>query len=152
MSLGATDFILSDPELAQNIRRSCGGAPEMVFECVGKPGLIDQCIDLVAPRGKVVVLGLCTAPDHMNSFRAISKEVDIVMSVFFTMPEFEMAIRALDAGTYAPQHLVSDTVPLFNMPDAFEGLRNRSTQCKVMVDPNAVERDAAYLSKIVNQT
>ncbi|WP_176224300.1 hypothetical protein [Maritimibacter sp. HL-12] len=73
----------------------------------------------------------------MNSFRAISKEVEIVMSVFFTMPEFEMAIRALDGGTYAPQHLVSDKVPLLNMPDAFEALRQRTTQCKVLVDPGA---------------
>ena len=90
---------------------------------------------LVAPRGRVVVLGLCTAPDHMDSFRAISKEVEIVMSVFFSMPEFEMAIRALDAGTFAPQHLISDTVSLDEMPQAFEALRQRTTQCKVLVAP-----------------
>ncbi|WP_417268097.1 zinc-dependent alcohol dehydrogenase [Celeribacter baekdonensis] len=137
MQLGATDFIISDPDLAHTLTQACGGSPEMVFECVGKPGLIDHCVDLVAPRGKVVVLGLCTAPDHMNSFRAISKEVEIVMSVFFNMSEFEMAIRALDAGTYAPQHLISDTVTLAEMPAAFEALRQRTTQCKVMVDPSA---------------
>jgi len=138
MDLGATGFVLSGPEMAARVAEHCGAAaPEIVFECVGKPGLIDHCVDLVAPRGKVVVLGLCTAPDHMNSFRAISKEVEIVMSVFFTMPEFEMAIRALDGGTYAPQNLISDNVPLLNMPDAFEALRQRTTQCKVLVDPGA---------------
>lgn len=110
--------------------RSCANA-------WAKPGLIDQCVDLVAPRGKIVVRGLCTALDHMNSFRAILKEVEIVMLVFFTMPEFEMAIRALDGGTYAPQHLVSEIVPLLNMPDAFEALRQRTTQCKVPIDPSA---------------
>jgi (R,R)-butanediol dehydrogenase/meso-butanediol dehydrogenase/diacetyl reductase len=59
------------------------------------------------------------------------------MSVFFTMPEFELAIRALDAGTYAPQHLISDTVSLAAMPEAFEALRKRTTQCKVLIDPSA---------------
>ncbi len=135
MDLGATDFLISGPDLDRRVTEACGAAPEIVFECVGKPGLIDHCIGLVAPRGRVVVLGLCTAPDHMDSFRAISKEVEIVMSVFFSMPEFEMAIRALDAGTYAPQHLISDTVSLGDMPTAFEALRQRTTQCKVLVAP-----------------
>ncbi|PRY91015.1 zinc-dependent alcohol dehydrogenase [Donghicola tyrosinivorans] len=137
MDLGATEFLISGPDLEARVTEACGAAPEIVFECVGKPGLIDHCIGLVAPRGRVVVLGLCTGPDHMDSFRAISKEVEIVMSVFFTMPEFELAIRALDAGTYAPQHLISDTVSLAAMPDAFEALRNRTTQCKVLIDPSA---------------
>lgn len=137
MDLGATEFLISGPDLEARVTEACGAAPEIVFECVGKPGLIDHCIGLVAPRGRVVVLGLCTAPDHMDSFRAISKEVEIVMSVFFTMPEFELAIRALDAGTYAPQHLISDTVSLAAMPNAFEALRKRTTQCKVLIDPSA---------------
>lgn len=138
LDLGATDFVLSGEDMSARVNEACGGhAPEIVFECVGKPGLIDHCVDLVASRGKVLVLGLCTAPDYMDSFRAISKEVDIVMSVFFTMPEFEMAIRALDGGTYAPQHLISDNVPLLTMPEAFEALRQRKTQCKVLVDPGA---------------
>ena len=99
--------------------------------------LIDQCISLVRPRGRVVVLGLCTGTDELDSFRAISKEVEITMSVFFSMPEFEMAIEALDAGQYAPQHLISDTVGLSALPQAFEALRQRTTQCKVLVDPFA---------------
>src|SRR5690349_18991019 len=36
-----------------------GSEPDIVFECVGKPGVIDHCIGLVRRRGKVVVLGLC---------------------------------------------------------------------------------------------
>ncbi|WP_298493155.1 alcohol dehydrogenase catalytic domain-containing protein [uncultured Maritimibacter sp.] len=138
LDLGATAFVQSGEDMAARVAEACGGhPPEIVFECVGKPGLIDHCVDLVAPRGRVVVLGLCTAPDHMDSFRAISKEVDITMSVFFTMPEFEMAIRALDGGTYRPQHLISDNVSLVTMPEAFEALRKRTTQCKVLVDPSA---------------
>jgi len=135
MNLGASTFIESDAELSQNVANSLGGAPDIVFECVGKPGLIDHCIGLVRPRGKVVVLGLCTVRDHMDSFRAISKEVKIIMSVFFNMHEFATAIDALDSGRYAPQNLISETVSLSTMPGAFEALRKRTTQCKVLVDP-----------------
>lgn len=137
MELGASAFIRSDAELAPNVAKALGGAPDIVFECVGKPGLIDHCIGLVRPRGKVVVLGLCTARDNMDSFRAISKEVQIIMSVFFNMHEFATAIDALDSGRYAPQNLISETVSLSAMPEAFEALRKRTTQCKVLIDPFA---------------
>jgi 2-desacetyl-2-hydroxyethyl bacteriochlorophyllide A dehydrogenase len=135
MDLGATAFFVSDEVLCRRLDERCPGGPDIVFECVGKPGLIDFCISLVRPRGKVVVLGLCTAPDDMDSFRAISKEVDIAMSVFFDMHEFAQAIEALDSGRFAPQHLISDTIGLELLPTVFEALRQRTTQCKVLIDP-----------------
>lgn len=135
MALGANAFVQADAEQSPNVAKALGGAPDIVFECVGKPGLIDHCIGLVRPRGKVVVLGLCTPRDHLDSFRAISKEVTIIMSVFFTMHEFATAIDALDSGRYAPQNLITETVSLGSMPGAFEALRRRTTQCKVLVDP-----------------
>jgi 2-desacetyl-2-hydroxyethyl bacteriochlorophyllide A dehydrogenase len=137
MTLGATGFYLSGDGLDRRLQECCPGGPDIVFECVGKPGLIDFCVSLVRPRGKVAVLGLCTAPDHMDSFRAISKEVDILMSVFFDMHEFARAIDALDKGKYAPQRLISDTIGLEATPAAFEALRRRTTQCKVLIDPFA---------------
>ena len=136
MDLGATAFFTSDEALGRRVDERCPGGPDIAFECVGKPGLIDFCISLVRPRGKVVVLGLCTAPDHMDSFRAISKEVDIAMSVFFDMHEFTQAIESLDSGRFAPQHLISDTIGLESLPTVFEALRQRTTQCKVLIDPS----------------
>ena len=132
--LGASGFVVSRPDMAERVAAACGGAPDIVFECVGKVGLIDHCIDLVRPRGTVCVLGLCTGTDKLDSFRAISKEVNVVMSVFFNMHEFATSIDALDSGRYAPQHLVSDVVTLTEAPSAFEALRHRTTQCKVLID------------------
>ncbi len=62
MTLGATAFFLSGEALNRRCEERCPGGPDIVFECVGKPGLIDFCVSLVRPRGKVAVLGLCTAP------------------------------------------------------------------------------------------
>ena len=136
MDLGATDFLISGPDIAHQSALACGGLPDIVFECVGKIGLIDHCIDLVRPRGTVCVLGLCVGTDRMDSFRAISKEVNVVMSVFFNMHEFANSVDALDSGRIAPQLLISDTVSLETAPIAFEALRQRTTQCKVLIAPN----------------
>ena len=133
--LGATDFLISGPDMPERVAAACGAAPDIVFECVGKVGMIDHCIGLVRPRGTVCVLGLCTGTDRLDSFRAISKEVTVIMSVFFNMHEFTTAIDALDSGRFAPQHLVSDVVSLMNTPVAFEALKQRTTQCKVLISP-----------------
>jgi threonine dehydrogenase-like Zn-dependent dehydrogenase len=53
------------------------------------------------------------------------------------MHEFSSAIDALEGGRFAPQALISDTISLAELPAAFEALRQRTTQCKVMVDPFA---------------
>jgi (R,R)-butanediol dehydrogenase/meso-butanediol dehydrogenase/diacetyl reductase len=135
MELGATSFLSGTEDVSARLMAQLGSLPDIVFECVGSPGLIDHCIDLVRPRGTVVVLGLCTKPDHLNSFRAICKEVNVVMSVFFDMHEFNAAIGALDSGAFAPQALVSETISLDRLPDSFEALKKRTTQCKVLVDP-----------------
>lgn len=73
----------------------------------------------------------------MDSFRAISKEVDILMSVFFDMHEFGRAIETLAKGQYPPQRLISDTIGLDSVPTVFESLRTRTTQCKILIDPFA---------------
>jgi threonine dehydrogenase-like Zn-dependent dehydrogenase len=135
LDLGATAFFGRRERLIDDVNAAMQGPPDIVFECVGKPGLIAQAVEHVRPRGTIVVLGLCTVADSFIPFRAVSKELRIVNSVFFTMQEFGAAIDALESSRYAPQALVSETVSLAELPVAFEALRQRSTQCKVLIDP-----------------
>jgi (R,R)-butanediol dehydrogenase/meso-butanediol dehydrogenase/diacetyl reductase len=102
---------------------------------VGRPGAIAQALAHVRPRGTIVMLGLCTAPDSFVPFQAVSKEVRIVTSAFFTMGEYHAALDALDGGQAPPHAMITETVSLSAMPAAFEALRKRTTQCKVMVRP-----------------
>ena len=83
----------------------------------------------------VVVLGLCTRPDSFVPFVALSKEVRIVTSAFFKRQEYEAALDALDAGDAEPRLLVTDTVALDQVPAAFEALKTRTHQCKVLIAP-----------------
>jgi len=62
-----------------------GGKADVVFECVGVPGLIAQAVEQVRPRGTILLLGLCTTPDTFNSFAMLGKEVKLVTSAFFTV-------------------------------------------------------------------
>jgi (R,R)-butanediol dehydrogenase/meso-butanediol dehydrogenase/diacetyl reductase len=105
-----------------------------VFECVGKPGLIQRCIDHAHSRGTVVVAGLCTTPDQINPFWLINKEVRVQPSAFYDVRDFETTLDLFDSGVLSPHAMITDEVGLDAMPAAFEALKQRTHQCKVMVD------------------
>jgi (R,R)-butanediol dehydrogenase / meso-butanediol dehydrogenase / diacetyl reductase len=133
--MGATAFLCQTENTVEKVTSALGGPPEIVFECVGRPGLIARSIQHAGPRGTVVVLGLCTAPDTLMPFAAVSKEVRIQTSAFFHAQEFQAAVDALASGQAAPRALVTDTVTLSGMPHTFEALRSRTKECKVLVNP-----------------
>ncbi|RUM22088.1 Zn-dependent alcohol dehydrogenase [Rhizobium vallis] len=136
-SVGATGFAMSGPGLAQEFRAKTGGAPDIVFECVGKRGLIDFACQLVRTHGTVVGVGLCVGGDDWDPFAALSKEIQLVFAVFFNMAEFETALSALGPGRYRPQALITGRIGLNDVPEAFEGLRRRTTQCKILIAADA---------------
>jgi threonine dehydrogenase-like Zn-dependent dehydrogenase len=51
------------------------------------------------------------------------------------LKDFQVAIDTLDSGHIAPRSMVTDRIALDAVPTAFEALRQRTTQCKVMIDP-----------------
>lgn len=135
LAMGATAFVADRNEPVAASDQAVGGKADIVFECVGVPGLIAQAVEQVRIKGTVLILGLCTRSDSFIPFRALSKEVRLVTSAFFKRQEFEAALDALNGGGAEPRHLVTDTVSLDAVPESFEALRNRTHQCKVLIAP-----------------
>jgi len=133
--MGATDFIVDVAEPVAASDRALGGKADIVYECVGVPGLIPQAVDQVRIKGTVVILGLCTRPETFVPFVALSKEVRLQTSAFFKRQEYEAALDALDSGAAEPRALVTDTISLDAVPDVFESLKKRTHQCKVLIAP-----------------
>ncbi len=133
--MGADIFVVDPQNPVASAEAALGGKADIVFECVGLPGLIAQAVDQVKPRGTILLLGLCTKPDSFNSFAMLSKEVRLVTSAFFTVQEYEAALAALDAGAAEPRLLVSGTITLDDTPDVFETLKRRNGECKVLIAP-----------------
>jgi (R,R)-butanediol dehydrogenase/meso-butanediol dehydrogenase/diacetyl reductase len=133
--MGADVFVVDPEDPVGSAERGLGGKADIVFECVGIPGLIARAVDQVKPRGTILLLGLCTQPDTFNSFAMLSKEVKLVTSAFFTRQEYEAALDALDEGAAEPRLLVTDTISLSDTPGVFESLKRRTEQCKVLIAP-----------------
>ncbi len=133
--MGADVFVVDPVDPVGSAERALGGKADIVFECVGIPGLIAQAVDQVKPRGTILLLGLCTKPDTFNSFAMLSKEVRLVTAAFFTVPEYEASLAALEQGALAPRNMITNTISLASTPDVYENLKRRTEQCKVMIAP-----------------
>jgi (R,R)-butanediol dehydrogenase/meso-butanediol dehydrogenase/diacetyl reductase len=135
--LGATAVI--HPELDKGaeglLQQFCdvaGGPPDVIFECVGAPGLLQQCIEMAPFRGKIIPVGVCEQPDAIMPFLALVKELQIQFAIAHTLDDFETSVAMLGEGRIDVSAMVTDVVPLSELPVAFEALRSPSHQCKVL--------------------
>jgi (R,R)-butanediol dehydrogenase/meso-butanediol dehydrogenase/diacetyl reductase len=135
--LGADSFLVPDKpqQLPASAAAALGGMPDLVIEAVGKKDLIAQAVNCVRPAGTVVVLGFCGVPDSFTPAIAVWKEVKMQFAMTYSIQEFEHVARAFDSGAVEPRAMITDTVSLDALPTVFESLRQRTHQCKVMVDP-----------------
>lgn len=135
-ALGATGTI--DPtreEVLPTFERLARRPPDVIFECVGVPGLIQEIFDYAPPRCRIVIAGVCIRPDTIVPVIALMKELSVRFTVFYNRADFGHTIDMLRAGRIDPRPMITDLVDLNGLPGAFEALRSPSTQCKVIVRP-----------------
>lgn len=134
--MGATQVI--DPtheELPAALDRITSGGPDVVFEAVGVPGLIQEAIQHVRFRGRLVIAGVCAAPDQIVPVQAILKEASVFFCLAYEKDDFQYTVDMIDQGRVTPSPMVTDRVGLSGVAKAFEALGNPDEQCKVLVDP-----------------
>ncbi len=130
---GATDAVDPAQPLTPQVEKIAGKGPDIIFECVGAPGLINAVM-MEAPRGaKIVVAGVCQAMDQFMPVLGIVKELTLQFVLGYRPEDFDYAIDMIAKDRIEAAHMISDRITLDALPDAFEALRKPTTQCKVMV-------------------
>ena len=130
--MGATAVLDPKQDLASQFADVTGGQPDMILECVGAPGLLQQCIDAAPRHCRIVGVGVCEQPDTIVPLAALAKELQLQFAIAYTRDDFETVIAMLAQNRVSGEAMVTDVVSLDDMPAAFEALRNPSHQCKVL--------------------
>lgn len=137
LQVGATRVLHPDPaagpeDLLAQYMDAAGAAPDVIFECVGAPGLLQQCIEMAPFGSRIVPVGVCEQPDSIVPFFALVKELQIQFAMAYNRDDFETCVAMLAQGRIDVGPLVTDIVSLDELPDAFEMLRTPGHQCKVL--------------------
>jgi L-iditol 2-dehydrogenase len=133
LAMGADAFIpYGDTEIGEAIE-ALGGPPAIVFEAVGAEGMLSKAVMHAAPFGRIVSLGFCTSPDPVIPAMASYKCLSLQFAVGYSMREFLYIADQIDKGHADPKAIVTNEVPLVEMPDMFAKLRGPNEETKVHV-------------------
>jgi len=133
LAMGADAFVtFGDDELGEVVD-ALGGPPDVVFECVGAPGMLTKSVMHARKYGRVVSLGFCTQPDPVMPSLASYKCVTIQFLVGYTLKDFQFIADRFDAGHVDPATIVTNQVPLIQLPETFSALRGPNEETKVHV-------------------
>jgi 2-desacetyl-2-hydroxyethyl bacteriochlorophyllide A dehydrogenase len=148
--MGAGEIVVSDPSAGRRDAAPAFGASavvdpaseelgngfDVVFECVGAPGLIGAAAGVIRPRGRIVVAGVCLQPDALPPGIPLMREATLRWVMYYTRAEFRLAARLLERGDIDGDAFVTGHTTLDNIDDAFRELKSgRSAHRKLLVVP-----------------
>lgn len=107
----------------------------VIFECVGVPGMIDGIVAGAPLYSRIVVVGVCMGADEIRPAAAINKEVELRFVLGYTPLEFRETLHLLAEGKVDASPMVTGTVGLEGVEEAFGVLGSADTHAKVVIDP-----------------
>ncbi len=129
LDLGAATVVSELREVRSHI-----AATRAVIECSGYAPLLHAAADLVAPGGRLVLVGVPFGESTVIPLMWVTREIEIVGSIASDSSDFavSLAMLAADRGIAG---VATRRVGLAQVPEVFEELITPSSGGKVIVDP-----------------
>lgn len=135
-TMGAADVVDPREEPAVDAWRRLGGrGPLVIFEAVGVPGLLDDAMRMAPRDSRIVVVGVCMEPDVIRPMRGITRELTISFALGYDPIEFADTLRHIAEGELDVAPLVTGSVGIGGVPDAFTALADPDAHAKILVEP-----------------
>jgi threonine dehydrogenase-like Zn-dependent dehydrogenase len=137
-TMGAHEVV--DPRIEPAVdawRRRGAKGPVVIFEAVGVPGMIDSAVR-AAPRGaQILVVGVCMQPDTIRPMIAVTKELSFQFVLGYDPMEFAESLRRIAEGEVDVDPLITGTVGIDGVPQAFRDLADPDAHAKILVEPQS---------------
>ena len=102
------------------------------FECSGSGVALGTLFPVVKPRGTIVAVGVSSG-DHIPFNALVGKEINLRGTHRFHA-EFPIAAQMISNRRIDVRPIISSSVRMENIRDAFDIVRDRSSQMKVLLD------------------
>lgn len=132
---------VKDP-VAEVKRLTDGIGADYALEAVGNPKTYEQAFRMLRRGGKLTAFGICAedAKAEIEPYQFVLGEKKVSGSCAGIGNNWAEAIKLLQYGVIKPQKMFSMAVPLKELPDALEELKNNKGLIKVFVCPELKER------------
>ncbi len=110
-----------------------GAGADVAFEVSGSAGGVTAATDVLAVRGRLVMVAIHSTPREVNLFKVFWRELTIIGARVYQRPDFERAVELVAAGQIPAATLISRVVPVDQVAEAFAALESGGV-VKVLVD------------------
>ncbi|GGM10689.1 MULTISPECIES: zinc-dependent alcohol dehydrogenase [Micromonospora] len=121
-------------DVAEQVREATGGAgADVVFEVSGSAAGVRTATDLLAVRGRLVVVAIHPTPREVDLHRVFWRELELIGVRVYQSEDYTEAVRLVHGGQVPAERLISRIVPLDDVAQAFVALA-AGGDVKVLVD------------------
>jgi (R,R)-butanediol dehydrogenase/meso-butanediol dehydrogenase/diacetyl reductase len=114
-----------------------GRPPEAVIECAGHVDAPGLAVELVAPAGTIVLVGMLEEPVPISQLNVMLKEAVLRGSFAYRPKDFDEAVAILAAGAVPADELITSRRPLADAAACFAELRRPGTEeLKILLVPS----------------
>jgi threonine dehydrogenase-like Zn-dependent dehydrogenase len=88
---------------------------DVVVDCTGSAAGLARCLELVRPRGRIILKSTVAGNDRVNLAAIVVNEIEVLGS---RCGRFAPALAALESGAFDPRSLITDVFALDDAPAA----------------------------------
>lgn len=114
-----------------------GAGAAVVFEVSGAAAAVTTAVDLLAVRGRLVVVAIHNQPKQVNLHRFFWRELTMIGARVYERIDIERAIDLIHTGRIPTEALISTVVPITDAASAFRALEAGGAIMKVLIDCQA---------------
>lgn len=107
----------------------------LVYECVGRPGMLGEIIKSVAFDARVVMGGYCMEPEPLLVFAAQNKRLTLMFAGGEEAQDMELALRAIADGRIDVEPWLGARIGLSGVDGALGSMAQPDAPVRTVVDP-----------------
>jgi threonine dehydrogenase-like Zn-dependent dehydrogenase len=112
-----------------------GRAPNLIYECVGQPGMLQRIVEGAPFDGRIVMGGYCMEEEALFVFAAQNKRLNIQFASGEEPQDMELALCAIADGRLDVTPWLGERIGLSGVAQALAGMSGPGAPVRTVVDP-----------------
>jgi 2-desacetyl-2-hydroxyethyl bacteriochlorophyllide A dehydrogenase len=136
-SFNADYVVKSDNMLPENLGKISPLGFNLIIDCTGIPGVIENAFSFIADEGRLLIFGVCPESSRIsiNPYEVFRRELKIIGS-FALKKNFNIALDQLFAKKISVDPLIGKKILLDDLPETLKKFSEGKLRLKTMVYPN----------------
>jgi threonine dehydrogenase-like Zn-dependent dehydrogenase len=115
-----------------------GWRVNLVYECVGKPGMLNQIMPSLGFGARIVIGGFCLEPEEIYIPHGQMRRLKLFFAAGEEQQDMELALRAIDDGRIDVQSWLGAPIGLSGVAGALDAMASPAAPVRTVVDPRTM--------------